>query len=144
MGPGGRRDAPAAVRREAALEHLATLPARATWIWSDGSADAGVRRGGGGAFISSASGEAVKVRVAAGELCSSTRAELLALRAALERVRDEPSLAPVVACTDSRAALSLLSGGAAAQTSTLGVDIWKILLDIAARREVTLQWVPAH
>ncbi|KAF0290622.1 Ribonuclease HI [Amphibalanus amphitrite] len=70
--------------------------------------------------------------------------ELFALRAALERVRDEPSPAPLVACSDSRAALSLLSAGAAAQTSTIGAAIWRTLLDIAERRQVTLQWAPAH
>ncbi|KAF0302289.1 Ribonuclease HI [Amphibalanus amphitrite] len=120
------------------------IVAQATWIWSDGSADAGVRRGGGGAVIFTASGETLEVEVAAGDLCSSTRAELFALRAALERVRDEPSPAPLVACSDSRAALSLLSAGAAAQTTTIGAAIWRTLLDIAERRQVTLQWVPAH
>ena len=84
------------------------------------------------------------MEVAAGGLCSSTRAELFALRAALERVRDEPPPAPLVACSDSRAALSLLSAGAAAQTTTIGAAIWRTLLDIAERRQVTLQWVPAH
>ncbi|KAF0291219.1 RNA-directed DNA polymerase from mobile element jockey [Amphibalanus amphitrite] len=144
VGPGGRRASSNETRREAARQHLAALPAQATWIWSDGSADAGVRRGGGGAVIFTASGETLEVEVAAGGLCSSTRAELFALRAALERVRDEPSPAPLVACSDSRAALSLLSAGAAAQTTTIGAAIWRTLLDIAERRQVTLQWVPAH
>ncbi|KAF0287427.1 Sperm-associated antigen 6 [Amphibalanus amphitrite] len=144
VGPGGRRASSNETRREAARQHLAALPAQATWIWSDGSADAGVRRGGGGAVIFTASGETLEAEVAAGGLCSSTRAELFALRAALERVRDEPSPAPLVACSDSRAALSLLSAGAAAQTTTIGAAIWRTLLDIAERRQVTLQWVPAH
>ncbi|KAF0287883.1 Retrovirus-related Pol polyprotein from type-1 retrotransposable element R1 4 [Amphibalanus amphitrite] len=134
VGPGGRRASSNETRREAARQHLAALPAQATWIWSDGSADAGVRRGGGGAVIFTASGETLEVEVAAGGLCSSTRAELFALRAALKRVRDEPSPAPLVACSDSRAALSLLSAGAAAQTTTIGAAIWRTLLDIAERR----------
>ncbi|KAF0300623.1 RNA-directed DNA polymerase from mobile element jockey [Amphibalanus amphitrite] len=89
VGPGGRRASPNETRREAARQHLAALPAQVTWIWSDGSADAGVRRGGGGAVIFTASGETLEVEVAAGGLCSSTRAELFALRAALERCPDK-------------------------------------------------------
>ncbi|KAF0312001.1 RNA-directed DNA polymerase from mobile element jockey [Amphibalanus amphitrite] len=89
VGPGGRRASSNETRREAARQHLAALPAQATWIWSDGSADAGVRRGGGGAVIFTASGETLEVEVAAGGLCSSTRAELFALRAALERCPDK-------------------------------------------------------
>ena len=53
----GRGDAPAEVRREAALERLATLPDRATRVWTDGSAEAGVTRGGGGVHILTATGE---------------------------------------------------------------------------------------
>ncbi|KAF0292329.1 E3 ubiquitin-protein ligase RNF13 [Amphibalanus amphitrite] len=41
VGPGGRRASSNETRREAARQHLAALPAQATWIWSDGSADAG-------------------------------------------------------------------------------------------------------
>ena len=56
--------------------------------------------------------------MAAGLLCSSTRAELFALRAALQEVEGgADTTTPVIACTDSRAALSMLSWGAAAQTS---------------------------
>ena len=51
LGPTARRDAPDALRREAAEARLSTLPADATWIWSDVSAEGGVSRGGGGALI---------------------------------------------------------------------------------------------
>ena len=78
VSPGGRLDTPPDVRRRAAEEHLETLPSRATWIWSDGSAEAGVTQGGGGAFIRKDAGEVVEVKVVAGQLCSSTRAELIA------------------------------------------------------------------
>ncbi|KAF0287268.1 Ribonuclease HI [Amphibalanus amphitrite] len=68
VGPGGRRASSNETRREAARQHLAALPAQATWI------------------------------------CAA----------------------------------------AAAQTTTIGAEIWRTLLDIAERRQVTLQWVPAH
>ena len=144
VGPDGRRDAPPDVRKRAAEEHLETLPRDATWIWSDGSAEAGVSQGGGGACIMTQTGEVVEVKVAAGQLCSSTRAELFALRAALQRIQEDEERSPVIACSDSRAALDMLSQGAAAQTTSLGADIWRLLTGIGSHREIILQWVPSH
>ena len=147
-GHGARREAPDAVRRAAAEELLATLPAQATWVWSDGSAEGGVTNGGGGALIILPTGEEHEVRVPAGMVCSSTRAELVAIEAALEQLLQfEGDLAagPVVLCTDSQAALALLASGAGAQITTLGASIWRKLLSITGRgQEVRLQWVPAH
>jgi ribonuclease HI len=129
------------------------LPQNAVWVWSDGSAEAGVTSGGGGATVCLPSGEVQDVCVPAGAHCSSTRAELVALRAALEMVTEllplvEPDggeREPVVICSDSMAALTMLSGGAAAQRSLLGIQIWTLLLELADRRRpVHLQWVPAH
>jgi len=134
------------VRRAAAEKCLAALPPDATWIWTDGSAEAGVARGGGGAVICLPSGEEHEVRVPAGSMCSSTRAELCALRAALRTaVELEADSRTVVICTDSQAALRLLEGGPAAQGSVLGAEIWSSLLTLrGGGRAVHLQWVPSH
>ena len=86
----------------------------------------------------------MEVKVAAGQLCSSTRAELIALRAALQRIKDEEERSPVIACSDSRAALEMLSQGAAAQTTPLGADIWDLITSISSHREIILQWIPSH
>jgi len=143
-----RRTAPDGVRRAAAEEHLATLPEDAVWIWSDGSADGGVAAGGGGALIVLPSGAVHEVRAPAGAVCSSTRAELVAVRAALEAVQrmgNDLGESPVVICTDSQAALATLASGAGAQLTALGATIWRLLLATAAERgPVFLQWVPAH
>ena len=99
--------------------------------------------GGGGALLTLRNGE---VRVAAGRLCSSTRAELCAIKAALEEVNSlagDLAEGPLVLCTDSQAALSLLAGGAGSQTTPMGAAIWALLLSISARRQVMLQWIPA-
>ena len=148
LGPTARRDALDALRREAAEARLNTLPADATWIWSDGSAEGGVSRGGGGALITTRSGQSREVRVAAGSPCSSTRAELTAMRAALEEVSelaDDLATGPVVLCTDSQAALLTVAGGPGAQPTRLGAAIWNLLSNITERdQQVTLQWVPAH
>ena len=46
-----QQDTSAEAARRAAQQHLASLPQRATWMWTDGSADGGVRNGGAGAYI---------------------------------------------------------------------------------------------
>ena len=148
MGPGGARGRPPDTRRRATEERLETLPTDATWIWSDGSVSEGVHSGGGGALITGPGGDTREVRVAAGRLCSSTRAELFALRAALEELldmADRDALRPIVICTDSMAALALLQSGPAAQRSPVAVDIWRALRHIAEPGQpVYMQWVPAH
>ena len=134
VGPGGARDRPPDTRRRAAEERLEILPTDATWIWSDGSASDGVHSGGGSALITGSGGDAREVRVAADRLCSSTRAELFALRAALEELLDMQewdALRPIVICTDSMAALALLQSGPAAQRSPVAVDMWRTLRRIA-------------
>lgn len=149
LGPEGRRDAPASTRR-AAAERLAELPdpATSTWIWSDGSADGGVTLGGGGAVIYLMSGEVREVRVPAGALYSSTRAELAALHVTLELVLSLPeslTAGPVVVCLDSQAALTMLSGGASAQVAELGARIWTTICTLRGRgHRLHIQWVPAH
>ncbi|KAF0309057.1 hypothetical protein FJT64_019802 [Amphibalanus amphitrite] len=113
LGPRARRAAPEDVRRAAPEERIRELPEEAVWIWSDGSTEDGVANGGGGALIRTPTEDDWELRVPAGRLCSSTRAELAALLAALEAVAELPRSAglPVVACLDSRAALLTLAAG---------------------------------
>ncbi|KAF0296692.1 Ribonuclease H [Amphibalanus amphitrite] len=146
VGAAVSREARDEVHRVAAEEHLATLPDQATWIWSDGSAEGGVASGGGGALITLPSGEERTTRTPAGAVCSSTRAELVAMRAALEEVQqleDATSATPLVLCTDSQAAFATLATGAGEQRTTQGAEIWRLLL-AAPDRPTWLQWVPAH
>ena len=57
----------------------------------------------------------------------------------------DPAGRPIVACTDSQAALATLASGAGAQTTALGAAIWRLLLTITeGGRHIYLQWVPAH
>ena len=46
--------------------------------------------------------------------------------------------------TYSRAALSMLSGGAAVQTFPFDAEVWCLLTAIAGHPEAILQWVPAR
>ena len=105
--------------------------------------------GGVGTTISFPSGDTREVRVATGSLCSSTRAELFALRAALEELSRADtradSLPAVVVCTDSMAALAQLWSGPAAQRAPVAAAIWELLRPLAGRGQpVYMQWVPAH
>ena len=70
-----------------------------TWIWSEGSAERDVSRGKVGALVIIRSGESREIRVAPGSLLSSTRAERMAMRAALEEgstVAGDLATGPVV------------------------------------------------
>lgn len=136
-------------RRAAAEDHPRNLPSEeeAIWVWSDGSATDGVANGGGGALILLPDGETKEIRVPAGRICSSTRAELVALRAALTEMNERtlPENLPIVICLDSQAALVTLESGPAAQTSGIVAGIWQLLNSMAASGHAChLQWVPSH
>ncbi|KAF0298696.1 Retrovirus-related Pol polyprotein from type-1 retrotransposable element R1 4 [Amphibalanus amphitrite] len=78
--------ASAETRRQAAALHLASLPQCATWAWTDGSATGGVLDGGAGGYIEWPHGESHELRAPAGKLCSSYRAEMVALRETLNYI----------------------------------------------------------
>ena len=79
------------------------------------------------------------MKVPAGALCSSTRAELMALRPALEDItnqtptpeleetenqdQEDQNRGSTIMCLDSQAALQTADAGPAAQSSQLGTDI---------------------
>ncbi|KAF0311140.1 putative RNA-directed DNA polymerase from transposon BS [Amphibalanus amphitrite] len=117
-----RAGAAAAERERAAALHLASLPQCAVWLWTDGSAAGGVSRGGAGAVLVWPDEETEELRVPAGQLCSSYRAEMVALVTGLETLtqRDRDQDLPIVVCTDSLSAVATLRNGPAAQTSPLG------------------------
>ena len=130
------------------LEHLSQ---QAIWVWTDGSATAGVQDGGAGALIKWPDGGSQEITVPAGALCSSYRAEMVALREALGYLRDHPAhtdtdTETLIVCTDSQAALSALRSGPAEQRSSLNRDVWDALISLAGagHRRIRLQWVPSH
>ena len=138
----------AATRRREASLHLSSLPQCATWVWTDGSATGGVLDGGAGAWIEWPDGEHQELRAPAGRLCSSYRAELIALREAFTYLIDHPAHTedPLVVCTDSQAALAALRSGPAEQRTQLNRAVWDALVRLTedGSRQVRLQWVPAH
>ena len=134
-------------KRGARTGHLAALQQCAIWVWTDGYAEAGVLKGGAGVYIERPEGEDHELRRAAGRICPSFRAELIALREALQFLRDNPAHTedPVGICTDSPSALASIQGCPSAQTSQLGIDIWRALRELAGNgRQIILQCVPSH
>ena len=146
-----RRVDDAEVRRAAALRGIELLPPADVIIWSDGSASGGTRDGGAGALIQLLKlDREERVRVPAGAVCSSLRAELTAMREALRLIttlptRDRATVNGVRILTDSRAGLQLLQRGPGGQSSALASDIWRLLSELEdSNVTTTLQWVPGH
>ena len=70
---------------------LALIPDPDCTIWSDGSAKDGTTQGGGGAILElHREGRTIECMAPAGRVCSSTRAELVAMTEALDRVQELP------------------------------------------------------
>ncbi|XP_043236838.1 uncharacterized protein LOC122389163 [Amphibalanus amphitrite] len=140
--------ASAETRRQAAALHLASLPQCATWAWTDGSATGGVLDGGAGGYIEWPDGESHELRAPAGKLCSSYRAEMVALRETLNYIGNHTDHEedPIILCTDSQAALSALRSGPAEQRTQLNRAVWDALALVSdnGERQVRLQWVPSH
>ena len=106
------------------------LPAEVTWVWSDGPATGGFQEGGGGALIAFPGGDIREVQVAAGFLCSSTRAEFFALRPALKELsggEDRAASQPIVVGTESLAVMALLQSDPCARRTPVAADIWSLL-----------------
>ena len=140
-----RGPATATMMKETALLHLAALPQDATWVWTDGSATGSVTNGGAGALIIYPDEDRHELRTPVGSLCSSFRAEMTALRSALDHLLQAPRdlTDPVVICTESKSALAALHEGPRAQRTRQGAEVWTRLLTITDEG-IRMQWVPSH
>ena len=145
-----RTDSPTK-RRLAAQRAIEALPPADVTIWTDGSSRGNDAAGGGGARIDlHREQRTLEVTAPAGLACSSTAAELVAIRAGLEAVLalPEDSLGgceQVNLLTDSKASLLRLSRGHCSQTSGRHLEIWRALHRLADRGiATTFQWVPGH
>ncbi|KAF0305090.1 RNA-directed DNA polymerase from mobile element jockey [Amphibalanus amphitrite] len=138
-------------RKEAALAALALVPDPDCTIWSDGSAKEGTIQGGGGAILElHREGRTIECVAPAGRVCSSMRAELVAMTEALTCLHELPApskalIKRVLLCTDSRSGLQLLSRGPDDQQSAIGQRVWGLIDALtAAGKDITLHWVPGH
>ena len=146
-----RRTDPPERRKEAALAALALVPEPDCTIWSDGSAKEGTTEGGGGAILElHREGRTIECLAPAGRVCSSTRAELVAMSEALTRLQELPPasralIKRVLLCSDSRSGLQLLSRGPDDQQTAIAQRVWRLLDTLTTGgMSLTLHWVPGH
>lgn len=146
-----RRTDPPEKRREAAVAALALIPDPDCTIWSDGSAKDGTTQGGGGAILElHREGRTIECMAPAGRVCSSMRAELVAMTEALARIQELPPassslIKTVLLCSDSRSGLQLLSRGPGDQQTAIAQRAWSLLDALTSEgKKLTLHWVPGH
>ena len=95
-------------------------------------------------------GRTIECLAPAVRVCSSTRAELVAMSEALTRLQELPPASSalikrVLLCSDSRSALQLLSRGPDDQQTTIAQRVWRFLDTLTSRgMSLTLHWVLGH
>ena len=77
--------------RQVTTLHLGSVPQCGTRVWTDGSAESDVKSGGSAALIEWPDDTGAEVHAPAGSLCSSYGAELIALRAAIGHLLENPA-----------------------------------------------------
>jgi ribonuclease HI len=140
-----RSDAPAH-RKKVAVDTLDKLPTADITCWTDGSAKGGTRKGGAGIVIDSGQTRTTR-HIATGELTSSYRSEMTALReclAILPTTANYDEACEIRICTDSKSSLQKLEAGPAKQEDVCAQQVWSHLLQTPADKHITLQWVPGH
>ena len=143
-----RIDDPAHKKR-AANATISALPIADFDIYTDGAVGEGCRRGGAGCTITNRAGGNHTITNPAGYLCSSFKAEQIALCGALEWLQSQSNLcqgAEVRICTDSRSLIQSLQSGPAKRPDECSRRIWELLalLFQPNTAHLTLQWVPGH
>ena len=147
-----RRSDPVAERLRVSKETVASLSGGVLEIYTDGSAVNSNRMGGAGAYIKRTKDNAeFELMAPAGELTCSYRAELVAIRIALEKVYEMlrsdtiDKEGRIVIFTDSKSAVERLSSRSN-QNDHMLREIWKLLEQVADNSElhVVFQWIPGH
>ena len=80
------------------------------------------------------------------EGCSSYKAEIVAIKHALEWIVDSKSTGRFLLCTDSRSAVQRLNSGPSITRTALEKEIWDLLIQISDLPNSSLhfQWIPSH
>ena len=138
------------MRKAAALEATATVNPDCA-IWSDGSAKSSTKDEGGGTLIQlHRENREVETLVPVGSVCSSMRAELVAILAAFICLLSLPEesrslIHSVMLCSDSLSGLQLLQRGPDAQQLSLAERVWSAMDALVDQgMTIALQWVPGR
>ena len=127
---------------------LGNIPEEDVTIFTDGSVGENNNNGGAGAIIYwPSSAEPEVVTKACGKKCSSYRAEMAAIHAALKSLQaKEPQCdnSNIWLFTDSESALQRLKSGPGLQIDPTADAIWSQLSTISEKHNITMQWIPGH
>ena len=101
--------------------------------------------GGAGGIIRWPDGSEKQFKSPAGTLCTSYRAELVALREALILI-EESQFSPQNSWffTDSESTVERLKQGPGAQADELTAAVWLLLDKISRTQSIMIQWIPGH
>ena len=128
------------IKRNIAEEHCDERYPKDSWIraYSDGSATDAVKDGGAGVYIKYHDGNTISKATPTGVHCSNYRAEVQALKLAVETVQNGPQdCKQVVFLTDALSVLEALSNKKEQEL----LDLLELL---SRTHRVSLQWIPAH
>ena len=145
----GKQDSDEKIQR-AAEKILENVKTNDIVCWTDGSAEEGTKNGGAGAIISIPGEDEITIKEASGAICSSFKAEMVAIERALSKILyqldEEIEFDRTLwLFSDSLSSIITLSQGPGDQTSLIGSLIWEHLQKLANKSvRVNLQWIPGH
>ena len=128
------------IKRNIAEDHCDERYPQDSWIraYTDGSATDAVKDGGAGVYIRHQDGNTTSKAIPTGIHCSNYRAEVEALKLAVETVQDGPQdCTQVVFLTDALSVLEALS-------NNKEQELMILLKSLSRTHRVSLQWIPAH
>jgi len=118
--------------------------------YTDGSAEDGTKNGGAGAIIYFPGEEEIKVYRGCGVICSSYRAELIAIEETLETVllhldKEIEYNRTLWMITDSQSSVTTLKQGPGKQFCKIGGNIWRLINALCEKSlDIIFQWIPGH
>lgn len=134
-----------AQRLSASLETIRRLGRFDTTIFTDGSAEGGIQRGGSAAVVFQGEIDTLQqitTRLACGSAwTSSFETEARAMRLACEYLTNDCAPGKYLICTDSQSLLKTLESGMSECRTSIG-DLCRAIKRVPGR--LTLQWVPGH
>ena len=112
-----------------------------THVYTDGSAEEGMKNGSSGVYIRYPDGETISLSVPGGLQCSNYRAEILAICTAAEHLLESVKKMGIITIfTDSLSTLQALNS---ADPDQMIQSMYSSLAKLTAQFSVFLQWVPA-
>ena len=113
-----------------------------THVYTDGSAEEGMKNGGSGVNIRYSDGDTTSLSVPGGLQCSNYQAEILAICTAVGHLLESrKKMGNIAIFTDSRSTLQALNS---ADPDQMIQGLHSSLAKLTAQFSVSLQWVPVH